>query len=236
MALDVYVGSLTRYYIGDWENVAEKAAREREMQHGAARRGDAGDTENDPRRVKSSVLAWQRNLDTALAEKITTPLAWSEAEDEAYFAGHLGWNAFGSLVLWAAYAEHPALHRPHELAEEWDDDPALVRSNADGFTSRFSHLVRNVELWLPSPFAFTFEAEDIGGRKVVIGSVSTLRHQLAELNTSTWQASEDLVVSWGKRAPGKDDGLDVRAQHAFGILFDLAKVAAEHRLPMKLDY
>ena len=29
MALDVYVGSLTRYYAGEWENVSERTARER---------------------------------------------------------------------------------------------------------------------------------------------------------------------------------------------------------------
>ena len=32
MALDVYVGSLARYYAGEWENIAEKAARERGVQ------------------------------------------------------------------------------------------------------------------------------------------------------------------------------------------------------------
>jgi hypothetical protein len=236
MALDVYVGSLARYYTGDWENTAERAARESGMQYSAARPGPAGNTASDPKQVRPLVLAWQHNLSHALGEKITPPLGWSEAEDAEYFTERPGWDGFGSLVLWAAYAEQRGLRRPRELPEEWDDDPALMHSNADGFTSRFTHLVRNVELWLPSPFEFTFEAEDIGGSKVVIGSVITLRRQLAELNTGTWQASEDLVASWGKRAPDKDDSLEVRAQHAFGILFDLAKVAAEHRLPMKLDY
>ena len=31
MALDVYVGSLARYYAGEWENIAEKTARERNV-------------------------------------------------------------------------------------------------------------------------------------------------------------------------------------------------------------
>ena len=39
MALDVYVGPLTRYYTGEWENVAERAARERGE---AVARPDAG--------------------------------------------------------------------------------------------------------------------------------------------------------------------------------------------------
>ena len=32
MALDVYVGSLTRYYADEWENVSERTARERGTQ------------------------------------------------------------------------------------------------------------------------------------------------------------------------------------------------------------
>ena len=38
MALDVYVGSLTRYYAGEWENVSERTARERGTQFRIGRR------------------------------------------------------------------------------------------------------------------------------------------------------------------------------------------------------
>ena len=41
MALDVYVGSLTRYYAGDWENVAERAAGTRHAGPQVARQRDA---------------------------------------------------------------------------------------------------------------------------------------------------------------------------------------------------
>jgi hypothetical protein len=54
-----------------------------------------------------------------------------------------------------------------------------LRCNAQG--SRYSHLVRNVELWLPSPFDFTFEGQDVDGRRIVVGSALTLARQLAEL-------------------------------------------------------
>jgi len=91
-------------------------------------------------------------------------------------------------VLWAAYAEHPALRRPDSLPEEWEDNRALLRCNAQG--SRYSHLVRNVELWLPCPFDFTFEGQDVNGRRIVVGSALTLARQLAELNGATWKAGE----------------------------------------------
>ena len=236
MALDVYVGSLARYYAGEWENIAEKAARERGVQYQISRPGGSADRLKDPQRIPPAVLAWRAALSDSLGSKIALPLDWDEALEVPYFTGRPGWDGFGSLVLWAAYAEHPALRRPATLPEEWDNDPALMRSNVAGFRSRYSHLVRNVELWLPSPFEFTFEGEDIDGRRVVVGSTTTLRRQLDDLNAATWKADADLVAGWGREPPAAEAPLELCARYAFAVLLDLARRAVEHRMPMKLDY
>lgn len=235
MALDVYVGSLTRYYSADWENVAEKIARERGVQYRVARTQPT-DVVRDAERIRPVVLAWRRKLGEALTGKVDAALDWDESADAPYFTDRPGWDGFGSLVLWAAYSEHPALRRPQALPEAWDDDAALVRSNAANFKSRYGHLVRNVELWLPCGFAVSFEAEDAAGRKTVIGSVMTLRDQLADLNKATWRASPGDIASWRGSAPGEDADLEARAKFAFSILSALVEHAAASKLPMKLDY
>jgi hypothetical protein len=227
MALDVYVGSLARYYAGDWENVAERAAGTRHAGPQAGRPRDAAS-------MRPAVLAWREALAASLGSTVIIAWDWDESAEAPHFTGRPGWDGFGSLVLWAAYAEHPALRRPDSLPEEWDDDPALVRSNAEG--SRYSHLVRNVELWLPSPFDVTFEGQDIDRRRIVVGSALTLARQLGELNGATWKAGESEVVRWARTVPGDDARLELKARHAFAILHDLARRAVEHRLPMKLDY
>lgn len=151
MALDVYVGSLTRYHAGEWETVGEKAARERLRQGLVARpRGPASLIENSTG-IQAAVMAWRADLARSLGARIDTPLDWDEAPHAPYFTGRPGWDGFGSLVLWAAYAEHPSRRCPSVLPEEWDSDPVLMRSNADGFRSRYPHLLRPVELWLPNP-------------------------------------------------------------------------------------
>jgi hypothetical protein len=236
MALDVYVGSLARYYAGEWENIAEKTARERGAQYQIGRPGGSADRLKDPQRIPSSVLAWRATLSESLGSKIAQPLDWDENLEAPYFTGRPGWDGFGSLVLWAAYAEHPALREPATLPEEWDNDPALMRSNVAGFRSRYSHLVRNVELWLPSPFEFTFEGEDIDGRRVVVGSTTTLRRQLDELNAATWRADANTVAEWSREPPVDDAPLELCARYAFAVLLGLAQRAVEHKLPMKLDY
>jgi hypothetical protein len=236
MALDVYVGSLARYYAGEWESIAEKTARERGAQYQIGRPGGSADRLKDPQRIPSAVLAWRAALSESLGSKIARPLDWDENLEAPYFTGRPGWDGFGSLVLWAAYAEHPALRQPATLPEEWDNDPALMRSNVAGFRSRYSHLVRNVELWLPSPFEFTFEGEDIDGRRVVVGSTTTLRRQLEALNAATWKADGDVVAEWSRQPLVGDAPLELCARYAFAVLLGLARQADEHKLPMKLDY
>jgi len=230
MALEVYVGPLARYYAGDWENTARKAVRRGRAPQSQPRR------QLDVERFRRGVLAWRDDLSASLGGNIAVPLDWDERANAPYFSGRPGWDGFGSLVLWAAYHEHPQLARPASLPEEWDNDPALVRSNAEGFRSRYSHLVRNVELWLPVAFAFTFEGEDVDGRRVVIGSAATLSRQLAELNEETWKRSESDVASWARRAPAVSAALEARARFAFAVFNRLAHLAVEHRLPMKLDF
>jgi hypothetical protein len=241
MGLDVYVGPLTRYYRGDWENAGERAARERASGTAGGRRPVPSkvlskDKVRDRERIRLAVLTWREILRDSLGTNVRGPLEWDESEDASYFTGRPGWDGFGSLVLWAAYAEHPMLRLPASLPEEWDNDPALVRSNAEGFRSRYSHLVRNVELWLPIAFPFTFEGEDVDRRRVVFGSATTLARQLADLNAATWKVGTAEAAAWAKRRPDDGAALEINARYAFAVMTDLAAKAVEHRLPMKLDF
>src|SRR6185503_10505655 len=133
----------------DWQSAEDRPAPAR-----TGRR--AGDRATQGERIRAAVLAWRGSLAASLAATTAVPIDWSESDELPYFTGQPGWDGFGSLVLWAAYAEIPALRRPEILPEEWDDDPALIRCNAEGFRSRYSHFVRNVELWLPVDLSFTF--------------------------------------------------------------------------------
>jgi hypothetical protein len=236
MALDVYVGSLTRYYSGDWESVADRNVRERGRKAESGQSHANGEPRQDRERIHASVLAWRRTLEGALAPHLPEPLAWEESREAPWFTDRPGWDGFGSVVLWAAYAEQPGLRRPALLPEEWDDDAALVRSNADGFRSRYSHLVRNVELWLPANFDFTFEGEDVDGRRIIVGSSTTLRRQLGELNSATWKMDADEMAMLARRPPLGRPSLEVSARHAMAVMSGLVQRATERRLPMKLDY
>ncbi|MBI3197534.1 MAG: hypothetical protein HYZ40_08490 [Rhodospirillales bacterium] len=222
MALDVYVGSLAHYYAGAGYRIAHADA--------------AKDHVKDPERIHAAVLAWRTALSGFLGDNIPVPLDWDETPGAPHFTGQPGWDGLAALVLWAAYAEHPSLRRPDTLSDEWENDLALARSNADGFRSRYSHLVRHVELWLPNSFPFTFDGVDVDGHRVVIGSSPTLRRQLADLNGATWKAGDGTVAGWRRKPPSDDASLEARARYGFAAMVEAAQRAVDLRLPMKLTY
>lgn len=236
MALDIYVGSLTRYHAGEWETVGEKVARERARSEWVVRPRGPASLVGDPERIGAAVMAWRSALAGLLGNRIDEPLDWDEALDTPWFTGRPGWDGFGSLILWAAYAEYPGRRRPEMLPEPWDGDPVYLRANDEGFRSRYAQLIRPVELWLPAPFDFTFEEATVDGRRTILGSLIALRRQLAELNEATWKANLQAIAGWAREVPAVEASLEARARYAFAVVTDLVQWAVARRLPMKLDY
>ena len=166
---------------------------------------------SDPERLRQAVLDWRGNLGASLARMTDIEIDWDESDQAPYFTGQPRWDGLGSLVLWAAYTDVPALRRPASMPEVWDDDPV--------------------------PLPFTFESEDVGGRRIVMGSTEMLQRQLGELNGATWKARPDEVAAWTRRPPVSQEGtLELLARYAFAVMSELARKAVEHRLPMKLDF
>lgn len=237
MALHIYVGSLTRYYAGDWENVIQKQAREAGTQPPPAQSESGEDAIRDPAEIRPIVVEWRQGIAVALKESITDPFDWDESSDAPYATDQLTREALWALRLWAAYTEHPDLARPTGPVADPAADPAFLRSNSPEGTSAYHQVVRDIEIWLPWSFAFTFRAETAaGGGKVGLGSVPTLRSQLAELNQKTWRASsEGTLAGWRKEGAPPGAPLEVAAKHAFGVLYPLAALAEKRRLLLKLD-
>ncbi|MCC7529461.1 MAG: hypothetical protein IT342_13135 [Candidatus Melainabacteria bacterium] len=131
MALDVYIGSLTRYYMEDWETPIQRYCRESGKKFLRVRvnkqSNDSGDVIKDPEVVRSHVIAWRESLSTALSEIVSTPLDWDESSSSSYFSEQLGWDNLSSLKLWAAYLESPHLSRPTRCVEDWTIDEAFKR-------------------------------------------------------------------------------------------------------------
>ena len=93
MGLDIYVGSLTRYHAGDWELVAQQAAREMGLPIQVIRQhDDPADALRDPEEIRPIVLDWRESLSASLREHLASPLDWDERNEAPYFTDKPTWD------------------------------------------------------------------------------------------------------------------------------------------------
>ena len=238
MGLDVYVGSLTRYYTGQWETVVQQYGREQGLKVEVLRVNEPEDVVTDVDQVSAAVHAWMGALGRSLAPHLDdgAEFAWEDTIEQPYFTDKPAWDCYGSLMLWAAYAEQPELRCPLEHVEGWPNDPAVLASQAKESGTHFPHLLCDIELWLPVDFPFTFQGPDVAGNTVGIGSCQELHRELALLNEMTWNADDELRARWRREGAKHQSPVETGARFVFSIFRELSERAVEHRLPMKLDY
>jgi hypothetical protein len=221
MGLDVYVGSLTRYYVEGPADVVERVAR-----HQGVPSGDGLPAEEV---LRAAVLSWRDGLSRWLGDRLAGSLEWDESGPAPCFTDKPGWDGYGGTLLLAAHDEHPELPAPAVVSADWPDDPAYQASSASGAGSRYQQLL-TPELWLPCRFDFTARTQDLCGEEVVLGSSVALLDQL-----------ELLAVRYhldGHAGPAARDGdrLSAVAGNGLAVLRRLAERSVSHRLPMKLDF
>jgi hypothetical protein len=221
VGLDVYVGSLTRYYVESSADVVERIARHQGMEVSAGQ--DAEEV------IRAAVVGWRDGLSRWLGDRLDGPLDWDESGPAPCFTDKPGWDGYGGTLLLAAHDEHPELPAPAQVSADWPDDPAYQAASAPGAGSRY-HQLLTPELWLPCRFAFTVRTQDITGEEVELGSSMALLDQL-ELLSTRYRLD-------GRPPDPAADGhsLSAAAGNGLVVLRRLAERSVINQLPMKLDF
>jgi hypothetical protein len=221
VGLDVYVGSLTRYYVEGPSDVVERIAR-----HQALPVTDGLEAEEV---IRTAVVSWREGLSRWLGDRLAGPLDWDESGPAPCFTDKPGWDGYGGTLLLAAHDEHPELPPPDVVSADWPDDPAYQAASAPGAGSRY-HQLLTPELWLPCRFEFTVRTQDITGEEVELGSSIALLDQL-ELLAARYHLD-------GQPPEPSTDGhsLPAAAGTGLAVLLRLAERSVSHHLPMKLDF
>src|SRR5216683_2696624 len=158
MGLDVYVGSLTRYYARNWETIVQQAARSQGIQVQVMRPNPLPDDQiKNPAQIRDLVIEWRSKMQAELkgAELIDADLDWPEQPETPYFTDKPDWECFGAMTLLAAYEEEPkpifGSRWPKTLKDSWARDPKLeARLKAKTGLGIFLNLTRlAVEHHLP---------------------------------------------------------------------------------------
>lgn len=256
MAFDVYVGTMTRFYRRDWENVVQRMSRTQGMQYKMIYAGGAPEPPPPADDIRQAVAGWCRALSGGLKPHGCGPVEWNEGDDQPYFTDRPAWDGYSALLVWAAHAEHRDLPLPAEVPESWVDDPAFQLPTVREFKSRFRTILEP-QLWLPTEFPFVFEAPTLVSEdKACIGSVFTLKQQLDDLHSQTAGQLEQLKVVpqvepqaanrsslFGgllRRKHREPDpvkpGLAQTAEFGLQIFRNLTTHACQYRLPLLLHF
>jgi len=221
VGLDVYVGSLTRYYVESSADVVERIAR-----HQGMAVSDGQDAEEV---IRAAVAGWRDGLSRWLGDRLDGPLDWDESGPAPCFTDKPGWDGYGGTLLLAAHDEHPELPAPAQVSADWPDDPAYQAASAPGAGSRY-HQLLTPELWLPCRFAFTVRTQDITGEEVELGSSVALLDQLELLSTRYRLDGQPPDPAAGGHS------LSAAAGNGLAVLRRLAERSVINRVPMKLDF
>jgi hypothetical protein len=232
MAFDVYVGGFSRFYAREWENVAQKHARETGMRYQVIHAGgDPGPAKWEE--VQAAVEQWKTILRQGLRENAPPDLDWDEGRGAPYFTDRPGWDGYSALVVLAACAASKT-PCPDKLPKDALTSDVVVRSHAAAFQGGFRSLTQ-VQLWLPGSFEFSFDFFDLCKQKMPIGSVKRLSRDLQALKEAHGLSDQQVATSL-KEGYGDDSPFMPIAIFGLAIFERLANEAIQNRLPILLSF
>ena len=224
MDLNVYAGTLTRYYMGKWHLP------------GSTEEMEAADMTEEE--IQDAAEGWQEDIIRALVEDDNeVDLVWDEDTVSPYFAWGLGWQSFEALRLYGAcrlYGEQI----PESFLEgaALDDYPVFQKLRDDEDMNWSIYL--GALLWLPLEDEFSFKAPLPTGQEGTISTAASLLCELDQINDLEWNAEEEEIIDWAHTegaAIGTDNTVSL-AKYAFSVLYRAALYALDHDVPALMNY
>lgn len=250
MGLDVYAGTLTRYYSHNWKTAAQLFAEANGIQYQLLRQQQ----ENEPsvEELYAIVTQWRDSIVTGL-NLDPVPL-WNEDYDSTpYYTDKPDWDAINALLLYIAanYTNKPV--------------PATIRKNFDVYnhpivkefieTKKFClTLFDGNGWWLPIEENIIFQYVLPNSQKSPLSTSALLLEELKQYNAFEWNADRETIISWSgaKGYPAdavysKEAGIgelsmhetyDTKslAQFAFSILWQAAEFSLKYGVVVVFDY
>lgn len=259
MGLDIYAGTLTRYYAHNWKNVVQQWAEENGYSfEKITPDGEAvmDEAEMSASEIQEIVENWRDQILEAITRDGKEPYApWLENNEKPYYTDKPDWDALGAMLLVAACHTYEEAV-PETIDKDWDfmEHPVIARLAED--QEHVWSLFRGTTWWLPISDAFLFQGPLPTEDTAVIGTIGGLRKELERLNTLAWQADEKTVLSWTDTEGYPIDGTigsdgqyskadipehtqyhtESLAKFAFSMFWQAIQFAEKHQVPILLDY
>jgi len=250
MGLDLYSGSLSKFYARDYETPQARFAR----QTGLTQYTLYADS-SPPRKsedVKPFILQFHKDLSEFFNRQNAEFTPWDEDKD-IYLTEQLHHECFLALQVMCL-----SVYRGEDYTGAYDDSDALtaflkMRSREEYFES--GHAVLECQLFVTGTDTQCVPADDGVGGRVIMTTTSNLRLVLDQMNARVW-SNKAKPEKWFERGPVTASSVEIKrgffpwkkveskppanpvlwnAEYAFGVFSKLLDFSEKNHLPIRQD-
>ena len=251
MGLDIYAGTLTRYYTHNWKTVTQLFAEENGMDYEVIR-PEQDEEELSVEELQQIVTQWRDAIINGL-NLDPVPL-WNENNNETpYYTNKPDWDALNALLLYIA-AKYTNKEVPKTIKKNFDVySHPIVKEFIESKDFLLSLFDGN-GWWLPINKNIIFNYVLPDHQESPLCTSYLLFDELKRYNAFEWNADRDTILSWSvtegyptDATYSKEDGyseLNVNdsynteslAKFAFSIMWQAAEFSIEHGVVILFDY
>lgn len=244
MGLDIYAGTLTRYYAQNWKTINQQVAEQMGANYTKIT-AEGHDDDNLPsvEEIQVSMEGFANFLATNLTHPEGKELKpWEESNEKPYYTDKPDWLAKTALIYKAAYSEYN-MELPSSIHNDSNPsaDPVVQKALEEEVGKIL--VLMHAEWFIPVEGYYNFNIQVPDGRELTLSTVELLLACLDALNEMTWNASEEEIYTWRETegyavdsTQGSSHDLESLAKFCFSIYYKAAVYATENKVVVLLDY
>lgn len=250
MGLDIYAGTLTRYYTNNWKTAAQQFAEANGLSFQMIRAQQQ--EELSVEEVKETVTQWRDSIISGL--KLDPLPLWNEDYDVTpYYTDKPDWDAINALLLYIS-AKYTGKEVPVTIKKKMDVyKHPIVKEFLETKDFRVSLFDGN-GWWLPIDQNIMFDYVLPNSAESPLATSALLLAELERYNDFEWKADRDTIISWSTTEGYPADAMYSResgyeemelheiyeteslAKFAFSILWQAAEFSLEHGTVIVYDF
>ncbi len=233
MAFDIYVGSASRYFAGNWKTIVQQAAEADGIAYQVVRPTPSPLSKIFQPKPEKAYRDFLNGIKKETDFQGNGEPLWNDSPELDYVTDRPAWEGHYGLLIKYAYLMQPELTPPATLPKALEEEPtyqAALRTP----DPRIRQLAFG-EIFIPTALKIMFVGKTIGGVDVPICSLGLLDWALRHI-CELWGTDRTLVGALELDQHDRDAPLDVAALFGLSIYCRLLDEARSRYLPLIKDY
>lgn len=250
MGLDIYAGTLTRYYAHNWKTVTQLFAEENGMDFQTIRPQQEDNISHEE--LKEIMIQWRDSIIRGL--NLDPESLWNEDYDiTPYYTDKPDWDALNALLLYIA-AKYTKKEVPKTIKKNFDVYSHPIVKEFVESKDFLASLFDGNGWWLPIEQNIFFNYVLPNSQNSPLSTSTLLLEELKSYNEFEWNADRETILSWRStegyptdatysKATGLSEMLvnetyetESLAKFAFSILWQAAEFSIKYGVVIVFDF